>query len=349
MRVARLYEPGQPLVLESVPVPAPGPGQVLVRVAACGICGSDLHMQQGLIPLVVRPIILGHEAAGVVAAVGPAVTAWQPGDRVVLVPAGSCGICRPCRTGRASLCERLAALGTNVDGGFAEFVAVAATALVRLPETVGFIEGALAADAVSSPYHALVCRAQLRPTESVAVIGCGGLGSHAVRLAGLLGAGAVAAVDPAAAARERALRWGAAAAVEPTADGLKSLHRPTGPGPFDVVLDFVGSADSLAAGLRLAGRGGRIVVVGLSAGNLAGGRLSGLVVTERAILGSFGSDPADVEDVLRLAADGRLPLAASVERVVPLEEVNAAMAEMATRRGDYVRYVVTPGGAACGG
>lgn len=348
MKAARLHAPGQPLVLEEVPVVPPGHGEVLMQVRACGICGSDLHMQQGLIPTLSLPITLGHEAAGVVAAVGEGVLGWQAGDRVVAVPAGACGACRYCRLGRPSLCLRLAALGTNVDGAFAEYLTLPAASLVRLPPGIAFAAGALAADAVSTPYHALFCRARLQPMEAVAVIGCGGLGSHAVRLATALGGGPVAAVDPAAAARQRALRWGAQAAAEPTPEGLKALLGPGGPGPFDVILDFVGSSASLAAGLRLAARGARLVIVGLDPSPLSGGRIAALVATELTIMGSFGSDPRDVEQVLALAAAGRLPLQESVERVVPLSEVNAALIEMAGRRGDYVRYVVAPGGDAGG-
>jgi len=342
MKAARLYSPGQPLVVESVPVTAPGPGEVMIRVKSCGICGSDLHMQQGAISPTKLPLTLGHEASGVVEEVGAGVSLWKLGDRVCVVPALTCNICRYCRMDRPTLCENFTALGTNIDGAFAEYLTVPATCLVELPREIGFEEGALAADAVATPYHAIACRANLKSNETVAVIGCGGLGSHAIKLAYLLGAGSVAAIDVSEAARERALRWGASVAVAPSKEELRGILTPGGPGPFDVVLDFVGSPEALAVAFRIAARGARIVIVGLSREPVSGGRSAGLVGTELTIMGSFGAHPRDVEQVLAFASSGRLVLKESVDKVLPLDQINDALTEMIQRRGEYVRYVVAP-------
>ncbi len=339
MKAARLYSAGEPLVIEDVPEISPGAGEVKIKVKVCGICGSDLHMQQGVIPTFKLPLVLGHEASGEVVEVGDGVKQWKTGDRVVAVPAITCNHCRYCRLGRPSLCRNIQMLGTTVDGAMAEYLVVPSTSLVELPREISYEEGALSSDAVATPYHALLCQANLKAAEKVAVIGCGGLGSHAVKLSLLLGASTVAAIDLSADARERAERWGASVAVEPLKENLKSLI-DEGHGPFDVIIDFVGSQESLANAFRIAAAGARIAVVGLSPAPLSGGRLSGLVSTELNIMGSFGAHPRDVEQVLDFARRGRFSLKESIDKTFSLDEINDALSEMEKRRGQYVRYVI---------
>src|SRR3972149_843138 len=183
MLAARLIKAGLPVSIDEVPVPEPAPDEVLVKVAACGLCGTDLHLAvAGDIPVERTPITLGHEGAGTVAALGRDVRGLREGDRVVLFPAASCGACRFCLQGRESLCETSKVYGMARDGALAEYVAVPARGTLALPAGVAFEIGAIVADGVSTPFHALRSRCALRAGETVAVFGCGGLGPHAIIL-----------------------------------------------------------------------------------------------------------------------------------------------------------------------
>ena len=164
MRAAVFHGSGRPLEITDVPTPAPGPDDVLLRVAGCGMCHTDLHyLDHGVKTFKAPPLILGHEIAGTVAALGSSVTQWKEGDGVVAPAVLACGHCRYCRAGRENLCDQLVMLGNNVDGGYAEYVVVPAAELVRVPQTLPLTEACVIADAVSTPYHAVTRRARVRP------------------------------------------------------------------------------------------------------------------------------------------------------------------------------------------
>ena len=209
MRAARFHGGATGLRLEDVPWPVAGPGEVVVRVAACGICGSDVHFLEGMPVPAPLPLTLGHEPAGVVEAVGANVTGWKPGDRVAIHLGVGCGSCATCKGGSPSACRAQRSPGLHLDGAFAEAIRIPASNLVRVPDGVSLAAAALATDCVTSPYHALACRGRLVAGERVVVIGVGGLGAMAVRLAKILGAGQVIAVDLSSVALERAAKLGA--------------------------------------------------------------------------------------------------------------------------------------------
>ena len=219
MNAARLYKAGEPLRIESIPVPFPEPDEVQVKVEACGLCGTDIHLAvDGDIPVQTTPITLGHEAAGVVTEVGEAVTEYSAGDRVALFPSATCGRCRYCMAGRESLCESSRVYGMVRDGALAQFITSPVWSLVAIPEGVSFDQAAIVTDGVATPFHALRSRGALKAGESVAVVGCGGLGTHAILLARMMGAGFIAAIDTQEAARTRALELGADLAIDPTGE-----------------------------------------------------------------------------------------------------------------------------------
>lgn len=242
MHAARLIEPGKPLRIDELPVPEPSPDEVLIRVHACGLCGTDVHLAvDGTLPVARTPITLGHEAAGVVAGLGSAVSSLSEGDRVAVFPASSCGSCRLCRCGRESLCDRSEVFGMMRDGALAEYFTAPARAVMALPEAVPFDIGAVITDGVATPFHALRSRGCLRPGETVGVFGCGGLGTHAVQLARMMGATCIVAVDTNAAALGRALELGADVAINPRdADVAREIRAQVG--GLDLALEFVGLA-----------------------------------------------------------------------------------------------------------
>lgn len=343
MLAARLVKPGEPLVIEELPIPEPGPGEALVQVRACGLCGTDLHLAvDGDLPVARLPITLGHEAAGVVTAAGPGAGAPAEGSRVALFPAASCGRCRFCLAGREALCEASQVYGMVRDGALAEYAAVPARSLLALPDAVPFDVGAIVTDAVATPFHALRARGRLVAGESVGIFGCGGLGTHAIMLARLMGAALVVAVDVDAGARERALALGADLAVDPDGEDVAAAVKAAVPGGLDLVLELVGLAATLEQGLRCLGKRGRAVVAGVGRERPALPPLAGFVGREQSVLGSFGADRKDSTDLYSLIAAGRLDLSASISARYPLTAAADALQHLAAERGKVVRVVVEP-------
>ena len=345
MQAARLYKAGEPLVIESIPIPVPGLDEVLIEVAACGLCGTDIHLAvDGNIPVSRSPITLGHEAAGTVVCIGEAVSEYKAGDRVALFPSATCGHCRFCLAGRESLCEVSRVYGMSRDGSLAKFVVAPARTLVPIPDVVPFDIAAVVTDGVATPFHALRSRGDLKAGETVAVVGCGGLGTHAILLARMMGASFIVAVDVHAAARERALELGADLAIDPLADPKpgKIIRQHLGRG-VDLALEFVGRADTVTTALGTLDTGGRCVVVGIGMEKPQLPPLINFVGREHSILGSFGMDKSDIADLLTLIARGRLNLDRSISARYPLDKVNDALGRLASKETSLVRLVIEPG------
>mgnify|MGYP001616382652 CR=1 FL=1 len=344
MRAARFHAPGKPLALEEVPAVAPGTGEARVEIKGCGICGTDLHIAlEGSIQLPKTPITLGHEAAGVVAEVGPGVSGWKPGDRVAIFPNVACGSCYACREGREVLCLNAEVLGINRDGAFADFVTLPATCLLPLPQPVPFTVGAILADAVSTAYRAVVGRGALRSGERVAVFGCGGLGIHGIKIARLLGASRIIAVDVTPGALRRAREAGATETVDAKeGDVARRIRSLTGGEGVDLALEFVGLKASVTEAIRSLKRGGRAVVAGVGPDRVELPPLRSFVGSELSVLASMGFTREDVQTVIGLAASGRLDLASSVTDVIPLAAINDGFRRAFTKEGDPIRIVVVP-------
>ena len=342
MLAARFYAPGESLRVEEVPMPSAGPGQVLVRVTACGICGSDVHFVEGRALVAATPITLGHEPAGVVVQTGAGVADVAPGQRVIVRPGVGCGRCHACSSGRDSLCERTHVLGMHVDGGLAECLAVSASSIIPVPDAVPMEQAAIISDAVATPYHALVERGALRAGESVAVFGCGGLGAHAVQLARLAGAATVIAIDVRPAALERARRAGADLLINAVEERPSRRIREL-VGGVDLALECVGRADTIGEAVKSLRRGGRAVVVGMGADAIQLPPPNVFTWSEHALIGSFGSSAEHVRRLLGMTASGRLDLSASVTAVLPLSDVNAGLDMLRALGGDAGRVVVQPG------
>lgn len=341
MRAARFSGPGTPVRIEEVPHPEAGPNEVVVRVAACGVCGSDLHFLEDM-PLPSSPITLGHEPAGTIESIGTGVESWQVGDRVALTVGGNCGSCAACRSGHPMSCACLRAPGLHIDGAFAEAVRVPSDCLVRVPEGVSLASAAVATDCVATPYHALKCRGAMKGGERVAVIGVGGLGGQAMRLASVLGASQVVAVDISSAALERARRFGATDTVlaVPGEDPSPRIHELTGSG-VDLAVECVGSPDTIAQSVNALDRGGTAVIVGVC---MQPPRIdlpaAMLAIAEISVLGSFASHPEDLEEVLRMEAEGVIDIGSSITHRLPLDQVPEALEMLRTKRGDPERIVI---------
>jgi len=340
MRAAVFHGHGGGIVVEEWPTPEPGVGEALVEVAACGVCHTDLHyVDHGTPTFRKPPLVLGHEVAGKVVAVGEAVESVREGDRVLIPAVLSCGSCRLCAVGRGNVCENQRMLGNHVDGGYAEFVVAPARELVPLPDEIPLVEGSIIADALTTPYHAVVHRGRVQPGDPVVVVGCGGVGLNVVQMATALGA-RVVALDVAADKRDWALRLGAEAALDPGASERigREIRRATD-GGAEVAFEAVGKAETQRIALDGLRPGGRLVLVGFSPETmpLPAGRI---MFREIEITGSLGCRPVDYPRVVELVRQGRLQVEPLVTHRFPLDEIDQAFDTL--RAGESIRGVVVP-------
>jgi D-arabinose 1-dehydrogenase-like Zn-dependent alcohol dehydrogenase len=328
VRALELPAVGEPLRLVERPVPEPGPGEARVRVQACGVCGSDLFLQKGGFGADKLPRIPGHEAAGVVDAVGGEVDGFARGDQVAVWY-----IDNPPGAPRQNLGPDVRRMGVDVDGAFAEYVVRPVRTLIRTPEPVDPVTLAVLTDAVATPYHALVGIARLQPGETLLVLGVGGIGSNAVQLGQHLGA-RVVAVARSEEKRELARSLGAAEAVP--LEQAREACGGTGP---DVVAQCADSAELDRQAVELAGYGARVVYVGTvpEAFEL---RASDLIWKELTLLGSRGFTGDEIRAVVDLYLAGAVRTEHLTRNVRPLEEGNAALEDL--RAGRVLRSVLVP-------
>lgn len=344
MRAAIFDSSTKQLTIEDVPIPEPGPGEVLVRVKACGICLSDVHLIDGTLPSILPQVTPGHESAGVIERIGEYVPpAWKPGQRILMPGGKPCGTCRNCLRGDANRCLETMVMGFNYNGAWAEYVVVPGAGLTEVPDIIPFAQAAILADAVATPYAGLTDRAGLRPAESIGLWGIGGLGVHAVQIARMVGAAPIIALDPNEAARRRALEFGADYALDPNAKGVEQeVWRLTDGLGLDVAVDLVGTNRVLAQGNACLGRYGRLVMIGLSMEPIALGPGVAFGVKSHSMLGHLGYQKEHLDQLVKLVAAGRLDVSRSVSEVMPLEQVARGVERLAKKEGNPIRLVVAP-------
>lgn len=344
MLAGRLHLDTQTFAVEEVPVPTPGIGEVLIEVRAAGVCLSDVHLIDGSIApeFPVGAVTLGHEVAGVIHALGPDLRGdWAPGMRVVLQPGQSCGQCASCV--RRSPCRQPLTRGVDYDGGWAQYAIAREDTLAPIPDHLPFDQAAIIPDAVSTPYAAIIETGAVRPAQAVGIWGAGGLGAHGIRLARLVGAAPIIAVDPLPKARERARAFGADFAFDPTApDFTDAVYRATGGRGLDVAFDFAGFPAVREQAASVLGPGGILVLAGLHPAPITLPDSTGFTSRSNQIRGHYGSGPDHVLQVIDLAAAGRIDLAPSVTAHIPLAEAADAVAQLEKKIGDPIRLVLIP-------
>ncbi|MBI3945945.1 MAG: zinc-dependent alcohol dehydrogenase family protein [Armatimonadetes bacterium] len=336
MRAAVIERPLAARV-EERDVPEIGPADVRVRVAACGVCGTDAHIFHGGFRAQ-YPVVPGHEFAGEVAAAGADVAHVRPGDRVAVDPNIHCGVCPYCRRGRIHLCENLTALGVNIPGGFQEFCRVPAQQAYRLPETLSFAEAAFA-EPLACCVHGMD-RARIQAGDTVVVLGAGTIGLLMLQLARLEGARRVVVSEPAEAKADLARRLGADVVVNPLRTDLHALVRDqTGIGA-DVVIECVGSPRTVAQALALPRRGGRVLLFGVNPKDAEVPiRPYDIFLNELAVIGSY-INPYTHARAIALIADGRVRVRELVTHRFALADFPAALA-LAAGPGAAVKVLVT--------
>lgn len=340
MRALLLTEPGK-LGMAELPVPDIADEDILVRVRACGICGSDVHGYDGSSGRRIPPLVMGHEAAGVVDRVGARVTDFKVGDRVTFDSTVYCGQCEFCRRGAVNLCDNRMVLGVSCGdyrrhGAFAEYVAVPARIACQLPDTIPF-EHAAVIEALSVAVHA-VGRKPPGPDDTVLVIGCGMIGLLVVQVLRARGARRVIAVDVDAARRSMAERAGGRWTFDGNDPQLtESIRSLTGGRGADVALEAVGRTETVQAAIRGVRKGGTVVIIG----NLSPRvelPLQELVTREISLLGSCASSgeyPACVD----LMASGAVDVAPLISARAPLED-GPAWFERLHRGGEPLMKVI---------
>ncbi|SEC13272.1 D-arabinose 1-dehydrogenase, Zn-dependent alcohol dehydrogenase family [Nocardioides exalbidus] len=344
MRAQRLDTTTLTFEITDVPVPAPGPGQVLIEVAFSGICHSDLSLLDGTFPAMGPEVITqGHEASGVIAALGPGVEGWALGDRVVPAAGRPCRQCPMCRRGELGRCLALQLMAFAYDGAWAQYTVADAQGLTRIPDNVSMEHAAVLADAVATPYGAVVHTAELRVGESAGVWGVGGVGTHIVQLARLVGATPIVAVDLDPAARQRALDLGADLALDPhDAQLVSKVREATGGIGLDAAFDAVGIKATFDQALEALGNGGRLVGVGMSADELSLGMSVLFNLSRKQVRGHLGYEVTDVGVLARLVSTGRLDLSRSISQVVALEDLEEGIRTLRSGEGSPVRILVQP-------
>jgi propanol-preferring alcohol dehydrogenase len=340
MKAAVFEGPKKPLAVREYPDPSPGPGEILVKVAACGVCHTDVGYLDHGVPTVKKPpMILGHETSGTVAAVGEGVAAFKEGDRVLLPAVLTCGHCNSCRTGRENICENMVMFGNHVDGAYAEYVLAPAKDSFHLPAELPLEDACIIADAISTPFHAVKNRGEVKPGMRVAIFGCGGVGINAVQVAAMAGA-TVYAVDMVKEKLEMAKELGAEAVVDASEveDPAKAIRKMTG-GGVDVAFEVIGNPKVIVNAFGAVRGGGRLVVVGYTPKDMTinAGRI---MFREMEIVGSLGCRPVDYPPIIEMARTGKLRVTPLISGRFPLDKINDAFD--ALRSGKGFRYIVTP-------
>ncbi len=341
MKAAQLKKIGEPLEVVELPIPEPGPGEILVRVRAAGICSSDLHYQDGRSKVSKLPITLGHEVSGEVVLTGEGVDNLKINDRVCLFYLLTCGNCMMCSTDRDNYCSQAKMLGKNIDGGFAEYLIAPARNAFVFPESIPFAHAALISDAVGTPFHALR-KSALKVGETVLIIGIGGLGIHAVQIASIMGAGQIVAMDLSEEKLELAKKVGATAVINPQKDNVEETIKELTSGcGVDVAVELIGLTGTIRQALNSTGLGGRTVIVGICPEEISLSPYHDLLLKERVLMGSADQSRADFPVMIDLAARGKLNFTYSISEELPLEEINRGLDKLRVKKENPVRLVIT--------
>lgn len=338
MKAAVFYGPNQPLKIEEVPTPEPGPGQLLIKTAACGVCHTDLHYIDHGVPTFKKPpLILGHEPSGTVAALGANVSSFKEGDKVLLPAVLTCGQCAFCRTGRENICLSMVMFGNNIDGAYAEYVLAPAKDTFHLPNEIPLQEGSIIADAISTPFHAIKNRAEVKPGDSVVVLGCGGVGINLVQVAAAVG-GFVIAVDISSEKLNWARKLGADVTINPKEDEqwTKTVRKLTG-GGADIAIEAIGNPSTIETAFASLRAGGRLVVLGYTHKDISlnAGKI---MYREMEIVGSLGCRPVDYPKLIELCRMGKIKVKDLVTSRFTLDQINDAFDVL--RKGEGLRSII---------
>jgi propanol-preferring alcohol dehydrogenase len=342
MRAVRFVQPGKPLEDVEIAVPEIGSSDVLVRVAACGICHSDAHYRAGISTIDSLPMTLGHEVAGRVETLGTDVHHVSPGDRVYLHYLVSCGRCDFCVRGYEQFCAKGQMIGKHRDGGYAEFIKVPGRNVFVLPDEIPFEPGAIMMCSSATALHALN-KARLKSDDSVAIFGFGGLGFSALQLSRVFGCREVYVVDINQAKLASIAAFGGVAIDATAGDPVDQIREATGGKGVDVSIELVGSAITMGQAVRCLGVFGRAALVGLTAESMSVLPYTEVINKEVEIVGVSDHLAAELPLLMQLACSGKLSFPKGTLCSVGLDaaQINAALDAVAKSSG-HIRTVIVP-------
>jgi Zn-dependent alcohol dehydrogenases len=342
MKAVRLTKIAKPLEDAEIPSPEVGASDVLIRVAAAGICHSDEHYRAGISKIDNLPVTPGHEVAGQVERVGANVTNVTAGGRVCVHYLVHCGHCEFCRRGLEQFCTSVQMIGKHRDGGYAEFIKVPERNAFALPDEISFEVGAIMMCSSATSLHALN-KAQLQPGESVAIFGFGGLGFSALQLARAVGCGEIYVVEINPAKLAVAKKLGAVAIDANAGDPVQQIKEATKGKGVDVSLELIGSATTMRQAVQCLGVLGRAALVGLTAESMSIFPYPELINKEAEIIGVSDHLASELPALIELARNGKLRFPPEALRVVDLDaaQINAALDQLRNSI-DHVRTVIVP-------
>jgi len=342
MKAVQLVQIGKPLEDAEVALPKIGSSEVLVRVAACGICHSDAHYRGGISAIDRLPLTLGHEVAGRIETVGEDVTHVSPNDRVYVHYLVSCGCCDFCLRGHEQFCVKGQMIGKHRAGGYAEFIKVPGRNVFVLPDEIPFEHGAIMMCSSATALHALN-KARLQSSDALAIFGFGGLGFSAFQLAKAFGCRDVYVVDinP---AKLASIKEAGGIAIDATArDPVQQIREATGGKGVDVSIELVGSAITMEQAVRCLGVFGRAALVGLTAESMSILPYTDIINKEAEIVGVSDHLAAELSALMQFARSGALRFPQYALRSVDLEaaQINAAL-DAVGNSTDHIRTVIVP-------
>jgi D-arabinose 1-dehydrogenase-like Zn-dependent alcohol dehydrogenase len=327
MKAGRINISSRKFEVKEIPTPIAGPGQVRIKVAAAGVCLSDVHFLDGTLKpgfLQGDEVTIGHEVAGVIDQIGDGVSNFVVGDRVLII------------AGERNERGQVTTLGFDYDGGFAEYLVAKSSLALKIPDHLPLEQAAIIPDAVSTPWAAISSTGQVKEGESVAVFGVGGLGFHAVQLLKMIGCSKVIAIDPREDARGRALEVGSDFAFDPGDEGLKN-HRG-----LNCAFDFAGVTSVRKQALSLLGEEGRLVIVGIANEPITIPNDMAFTYMRTQIRGHYGSEAHHTQELVNFVADGNLDLSRSISQVLPLEQAAEALKLLESKVGNPIRILLKP-------
>src|SRR2546427_991650 len=340
MRAVQLTEIGKPLIDADVEIPESGPSDVLIRVAAAGICHSDAHYRAGISPIESLPVTLGHEVAGRVETVGRDVHHVSSRDRVYVHYLVSCGCCDFCRRGHEQFCSKGQMIGKHRDGGYAEFIKVPGRNVFLLPDGIPFEHGAIMMCSSATALHALN-KARLKSDESVAIFGFGGLGFSALQLAKAFGCREVYVVDINPAKLDSIATFGGIAIDATAGDPVEQIREATDGKGVDVSIELVGSATTMGQAVRCLAVFGRAALVGLTAESLSVLPYTEVINKEAEIIGVSDHLATELPLLMQFARNGKLCFPKGTLSLVGLDaaQINAAL-DQVEKSTNHIRTVI---------
>lgn len=338
MQRANLIEPRK-MILENVPIPVPGPGEVRLRIETCGVCGSDIHAWYGEHPYIQCPIAPGHEFSGQIEMVGPDVAGWEVGQRVTAEPSLVCGECENCKSGKYNICEKLKVIGCQSDGGFAEYLVVPAKKLVELPDNLTWEQGSFV-EPLAVGVHALR-QVPIDKNTRLLILGSGTIGLMNLLVAHAWGLTDITMTDSVSAKLDMALEFGAKYVVNVRETRLTDFCKTTfgSERAFDVAVECVGIGNTVRDGLFTLKKGGAMLVVGVFPHEVPVNM--GLVQDrELKLVGSLMYRMEDFVEARDLIASGRAPVTPLISARYPLTDIALAMETIDKERDKNIKTMI---------